>query len=208
MIITDISEQKKKGRYNLFVDGEFFSGIDAFAVVHHGLKVGLEIDQDRIEELVFESETRSCFDKVINILSVPRSRKEIIDKLKKYSYSQRVVDASIRKAEEYGYINDKDYAKMLVSSKKLKSKLEIKKSLFEKGISSSIASAELEKIDEEEEKARALVLSEKYLKNKQIDKKTLSGLYAFLLRKGFGTEVAMHALRKFKSEEIEDYGGD
>ena len=33
MVITEISAQKKKGRYNLFVDNSFYSGIDAETIV-------------------------------------------------------------------------------------------------------------------------------------------------------------------------------
>ena len=65
MIITEISSQKKKGRYNLFVDGSFYSGVDGETIIKAGLKVGKEVDKQFLEEVILESETRSAFEKLL-----------------------------------------------------------------------------------------------------------------------------------------------
>ena len=167
MIITDINPQKRKGRYNLYVDGGFYSGIDAETIVKAGLKTGIEVSKERLEELVIESETRSAFEKLIGIISRQMySKRDIYQKLLKYGYSDICIQRAIEKAGEYKYIDDKAYAKALVESKPLKSKLEIKNALFIKGIKSVDAEEYLEKISQEEEAERAIVLAKKYMKNK------------------------------------------
>ena len=205
MVITEISAQKKKGRYNLFVDNSFYSGIDAETIVKHGLKVGTEIDKDCLEELVVESETRSAFDKLITIISRQLySKRDIELKLIKYGYNKIAIEQAIKKAEEYGYINDKTYAKIIVDSKKLKSKMEIKNSLFLKGIKQDIIVEQVKDIDEEEETERAMIIAEKYMKNKDSSEKNIAGLYNYLMRRGFNSSSISKVLKRYKIEYYEE----
>ena len=206
MVITDIQSQKKKGRYNLFVDGVFYSGIDAETLVKSALKKGSEIEKPRLEELVKSSEARSAFDKAINILSRgEQTKKDIKQKLLKYGYKESIIDEAIKKAEEYGYINDKEYAKMLVKAKSLKSRKEIKYSLYTKGIDRNIVDEVSETISDNEESERAIAVASKYMKNKEVNSKSLAGLYAYLYRKGFMVDSIKRALKEYK---IDDFDGD
>ena len=201
MVITDITKQKRKDRYNIFIDGTFYSGIGALELVKAGLKVGTEVDKATLEKVVLESEKRAAFDKALGLLSRQvYSKHDIKNKLVGYGFNFDCIESVLKKLEEYGYINDKEYAKMLVNSKKTKSKLEIKQILFQKGISSHIAEKEVQSIDINEEKRRAKVLAEKYMKNKEVDQKTMSGLYAYLSRKGFSGDSIMACLKFYKYE--------
>ena len=205
MIVTDINPQKRKGRYNLYVDGAFYSGLDAETIVKAGLKVGVEIEKDKLEQLVIESETRSAFEKLIGLLSRQMySKRDLITKLNKYGYSAEGVNNAIVKAEEYGYINDQLYAHLLVESKSMKSKMEIKNALYLKGIKSNIIEEQTESISAEEETDRAIAIAKKYMKNKNVDEKTMAGLYAYLARRGFMTSSINKVLRMYKFDEVEE----
>ena len=129
---------------------------------------------------------------------------EIKQKLLKYEFNECAINNAIKKAEEYGYVNDDLYAKLLVESKKNKSKMEVKSILFKKGINNNIITKETEIIDEETEKQSALILAEKYMKNKEINQKTMAGLYGFLSRKGFKTVSVNYVLRKYKFDDFEE----
>jgi len=199
MIVTDITKQKRKDRYNIFIDGSFYSGIGALELVKSGIKIGAEVSSEKLERVVLESEKRLAFDKALGLLSKQvYSKHDIKNKLINYGFAQDCIDYVLKKLEEYGYINDKEYAKMLVNSKKTKSKLEIKQILFQKGISSHIADKEVQTISIEEEKKRTKALAEKYMKNKVVDQKSMAGLYAYLSRKGFSSESVMACLRYYK----------
>ena len=203
MVITEINAQKRKGRYNIFVDGTFYSGLDAETIIKAGLKVGVEIDKEGLEEIVLESETRSAFEKLIGVISRQMySKKDLETKLFKYGYNKSAIDGAIAKAEEYGYINDELYAKMLVDAKPLKSKMEIKNALFLKGINSNLIAEQTEKISIEEEIERALKIAEKYMKNKEINEKTIAGLYNYLARRGFVSASINKVLRAYKYDGI------
>ena len=203
MIITDINPQKKKGRYNLFVDGEFYSGIGEESLIKNSLKVGKEVVKEELDLAIIDSETRDAFEKLINLVSRQMQTKfEIKQKLLKYGYSENVIKLAIKKAEEYRYVDDELYAKLFVDSKKNKSKLEIKSQLFKKGIDKNIIDEKTEVINEEQEKNRVALLAEKYMKNKEVNQKTLGGLYGYLSRKGFSLEIVNSILRKYKFEEF------
>lgn len=201
MQITEITPQRRKGRYNIYVDGEFFSGIDDLAIVQTGLKTGMEIDEEKLKEVVFSCEVRSAFEKLVDLLSAMRSKKDLQDKLKTKGYAKDVIDSAIKKAEDYGYIDDREFARCFVSSKKNKSRREIKEALISKGIDKEIIEEALSGISNDDERNIASALAEKYMKNKTCDQKTLQNLYAFLMRKGFGGEMISSIVRKYKAED-------
>ncbi len=198
MQITEISPQKKKGRYNIFIDGAFYSGIDALSLLSAGFKVGDEVSREQLERYVLESETRSAFDRLARILASPHSKKEVKEKLLKAGYTSEVIERAIKKAEEYGYLSDEQYASMFVSSKPLKSKKEIQAGLYNKGIDKATIEKSLMVVTEDDEMERMACLAEKYLKNKPKDQKAFQGLYGFLLRKGFSSEMVSQIIRSYK----------
>ncbi len=204
MIITEISQQKHKGRYNLFVDDQFFSGIDAEVIVSNGLVVGQDISEEKLNEIVITSEKHRAFEKIVDIISRgDYSESEVKDKLIKKGYNINGINAAIDLAKEYGYINDENYAQKFVQSKSLKSKREIQSKLYSKGIDKNIISEALQVISEEDEQLKANQLAEKYMRNKQPDTKVMGNLYNFLARKGYSHEVCMKTLKAFK-DELED----
>jgi len=82
--VTAIEPQKKKERFNIFVDGKFAFGLDAETLVKSGLKVGQEISEKEIEKLVFENEVRKLMEKALHFLSFrPRSESEVSQYLRR-----------------------------------------------------------------------------------------------------------------------------
>jgi len=203
MVITEISAQKSKGRYNLYVDDVFYSGLGAETIVKNGLKVGLEISKIDLDRIVLESEERSAFEKLIDIISRQLYTKfELKQKLLKHGYNQQAIDNAIKKAEEYGYVNDTNFAKAVIESRKNKSKMEIKAFLLKKGVKNNTINEELSVISDQQEKENAITLAEKYMKHKEVSQKTLASLYGYLSRKGFSSEIVSGVLRKYKSDDF------
>lgn len=199
MVITDINAQRRKGRYNIYVDGEFYSGLDMETIVKASLKVGSIVDEKKLKELVFESEKRSAFSKASDLLSRQMySEKDLISKLIKKGYSKEVAKAAASQLSEYKYISDEEYAKLYVESKPLKSKREIKNKLMQKGVSREDIEQATSAISQEDEEKRAFSLAKKYVGNKEIDENALRKLYAFLYRKGFTQESIQKVIRAFK----------
>lgn len=88
--ITGINQQQKnKNRYNIFLDDKFSFGIDENTLVQLGLRVGQEVDENKIEEYLKKADEGKLFDQVLRFLAVrPRSEKEVKD------YLQRKINLS------------------------------------------------------------------------------------------------------------------
>ena len=83
-LITAIKAQKKKERYNVFLDGEFGFGIDAEALLKEKLAVGRELKDQEIKGLRDQAEFNKSYEKALNFLSYrPRSEREVRDYLEK-----------------------------------------------------------------------------------------------------------------------------
>ena len=82
--ITRLKAQKNKKRVNVYLDGQFAFGLDADNLLKAGLKVGQELTEKQVENLVFKNESQKLLDKACRFLSYrPRSEKEVRDYLKR-----------------------------------------------------------------------------------------------------------------------------
>ncbi len=206
--ITDISLQKKKSRANVFLDGEFVCGLNNITLVKNGLKIGKEITKEELLKIHNESEKESAFEKALSLLSRQKyTKKAIKDKLKSKEYEDDIIKQVVEKLTEYGYISDLDFANSFISTNKTKSKRMLEVNLLKKGLGKeTIKKALEENTTEEEEKEKCVSATEKYLKNKELDEKTLQKLKSHLVYKGFSFETINYAIRKlnFKGEYLDD----
>ena len=203
-IVTDIKPQtKNKKRVNVYLDGEFACGLDLLTVLSNRIKVGMEISGERLKEIVIESEIRSATDVALTFVSKsPKTKKQVEDKLKNYNYDKAVIETAIKKVEEYGYIDDLDYAKRYVSTyKNQKGKLLLKCELIKKGVSQDIIESALNDLESQTYEVKRI--AEKYLKGKQIDIKILQKCYKYLLSKGFSYDEVGEVISEIKSNNLE-----
>lgn len=122
MLVTAIERQKKNNsRVNVFIDGEFFAGLTDFAVMSCGLKVGKEVDETFLNEVVRKSECDTCFGYLVDYIShYTRSVKQLKQKLFEKEFSQEASEYAIEKALSYGYVSDERYARAYTEQKKQK----------------------------------------------------------------------------------------
>ena len=205
-IITKIEDQKNKKRFNIFVDDAFFCGLLKEVAVLARLKVGLEIDECRLIELIFESEVKMAFEKASTYLaSREHSKKEIYNKLLIKGYEKNVILKAIEKLEEYHYVDDEQFARHFVeqNSKYSRDMLEIK--LKQKGIDAEHIKNALSLVEDDDEYSLCEKYIRKYISTKDIEKDGIKEkLIASLLRKGFKYEVIKSILNKFLNDN-DDY---
>ena len=200
--ITDIKEQlKNKKRVSVYLDGEFYCGLDLITALKYRLKVGEFIDENRLIEIQYEAELQACFDRALNFISSSiKTQKQIQDKLKKLGYLDEIIEKVIDKLKSYGYVCDSDYAKRFASTyKSVKGKRLIKLELMKKGVKDIDAQTALNEIESQQDACNAI--ADKYLKNKEKDKKNILKCYKYLLSKGFDYDEAKQAVDRY---EIED----
>lgn len=202
MKITKIEAQKKdKHRYNIFIDGSFAFGLYEDSVLKYGLRSGDELNEEKIIEMREFDEFGYGKKAAYSFLAYkPRSKKDLVKKLKQKKISDNIIDDIIELLEKQKYLNDEIYARNYLedklSSKPIGKRL-AKMKLLEKGIDKElIESAINENYSEDKEFELAAKLMEKYEKKvkfkDQADKK--NKCYRYLISKGFDYETAGRVL--------------
>ena len=123
--ISAIEPQKKRqNRFNLFLDGQFSLSISQETLVRYHVKVGQQLDQPLLEEIVKGEQYAALFNRALHFLSYrPRSEKEVRDFLKRITKRESdsihavVVESVMSKLAEIGQVDDLAFAKWFVESR-------------------------------------------------------------------------------------------
>lgn len=201
--ITKIENQKNKEKFNLFVDGQFYSGVLKETAIANNFFVGKQIEQDRLDAILVESESKQAFNKASDYLATRlHSGQELRLKLIKRGFSKPAVELAINKLKQYRYINDLAFAELFVEANSKLSKQMLSNKLFAKGIDKTIIDKVLQNVSDFAQLEVAVSLTEKYLKNKKFEE-CKNKLYAYLMRKGFGYETINKAIKKVTKKDID-----
>lgn len=207
--ITDIVRQKRNtSRVSVFLDGEFFCGLDAVTAVGARLKIGDEITAEELKATIHKSEVNSAFERAASyIFAVPRSGREIEKYLKDKGYDGDVVTETVDRLKSYRYIDDRAYAKAYIASKSKKyGKIRLSVELGRRGVDSDIINDLLsgepddeygeEKGYEEEEGAE--LVARRYLRSHSYA--DAQKLKRFLAGRGFTWDCINAAVRTLGDE--------
>ena len=100
-------QEKNKNRCNLSLDGEFFRGVSLEVVYKYHLKVGKEIDQDKLNEIISVAEKEEALTKALAYISkYAKTKIQVKDYLIKKGYEEKIVWEIIDKLKSYGYVDD------------------------------------------------------------------------------------------------------
>ena len=203
--ITDITKQKRnKTRVNIFIDGEFVSGLDEVAAASARIKIGDEITPERLKELVKSSELNSAFERAVGYLSLaPRASKEIERYLSGKGYDKSVIAETVKKLDSYHYIDDYAYAQSYIKSKSKKyGSFRLAAELRKKGIAQNV----IDELLDEGGDDGALAVAQKYLlSHKNADKQKLK---RFLAGRGFSWDSISSVVAKLADADAFDAGDD
>ena len=111
MIVTKLERQKnRRGRWSVFIDGEFAFSLDEMDLLYYKLREGEEISPNRLEYLRDEIVYAKACQKALDFLSHrPRTVKEIEKKLSE-EYARDIISRVMDMLNEYKYIDDASYA--------------------------------------------------------------------------------------------------
>ncbi len=198
--VTDIIIQSKNiDRANLYLDGSFRCGISRIVLGLHNIKIGSELSDSQLEELIFESEKDRAFNYALSYISrYTPTTKAMRNKLYEKGYTKLIVGYVIDKATGYGYLNDTEWAKCYVEfNKTVKGTARIKQELIAKGISRDIAEQVLVGVETNDDEVFELAL--KHSKNQDIDDpKYIARLVRFLQYRGFGGDIIWSTIDQLK----------
>lgn len=205
-IITALEPQKrKKGRVNVFVDGEFIVGLSLEVALKNKLKVGRKISSKELERLIQENELDQILAKVYRFLSYrPRSEKEVDDYLTKKKVGPLLTSLVIETLKRQKYLNDEEFARWWVEQRlkfRPRGKQILRAELFRKGISQEMIEKTLgSQLSDSELKELALkVAQKKQLRYTGLDRQEFRRkMGAFLARRGFDWETIKEVLEEIR----------
>lgn len=204
--ITSIKQQKKKDRVNVYLDDKFGFGIDLDNFVLLGLRVGQELDEKQIEEIVKKSEFQKTLEKILRFGMVrPRSEKEFRDWLFRKKISEVMYSDLFSKLKNFELMDDEKFARWWIETRQEfnpKSKRVLEFELTKKGIEKEIIRKVLNQNVIDEAKIAINLLKKKKIHwdNLLSEKKKLK-MVEYLVRNGFNFEIAKNVARDYNTKE-------
>lgn len=200
MEITKLEIQKNnKDRVNLYLDEKYYSGISLELVIREHLKVGLDIDEEHLENLILEDEKGKALAKAIKYIGTNlKTAKQLRDYLSKKDYNRNTINYVLDKLMEYNYLDDENYARAYVLTYSTKyGKLKLKSQLKSKGVSDEIIDKYLDTASGDSIERVAL----KYMKNKEFTYDNCQKLSRFLYSRGYEFDEINSLVNKLKEEK-------
>lgn len=193
-VITKIEVQKKnKDRVNIYIDNEFFTGLDLELIYTLKLDKGSMVDDNKLKEIISKDNFSKAKSKALRILNkAEQSEKVLRDKLS--DFDEDTVNEVIEYMKDSRYLDDKGLAKRIAYSNSNISRFgknKIKQNLYKKGIDRDSIEEAISDIDEDVEFENALYLGQKrYRSIKNEDKnKIYQKLSQHLIYKGFSYDI-------------------
>ncbi|MCT2907207.1 recombination regulator RecX [Schleiferilactobacillus harbinensis] len=144
--ITKISAQKRPGRYNIFLDGEYAFAVDEGVLVQFALAKGQELTPDQIARIQEQDNFRHAYNIAVNYLAHQlRTRHEIWAKLEEKEVPPAYIKQVAAELTEQGYLDDHAYRDSFVRTQMVTTEngpTIIERKLREKGISPELANRE------------------------------------------------------------------
>lgn len=204
MLITAI-EPKRKSLSAIYIDGEFALKLDTETVAAERLKPDMEIDDERLFEIIKKSDARRAKEKAFWLISYrDHSEGELRQKLGK-DFPSEAVDSAIERLQELNLINDTEFAKKYAESlsKKHLSQRQIEIKLRQKGVDKQLVADAVEELEIDEKEELRTLIEHKYI-NKLRDEKDLRRTVAALQRRGFSFSDIRSVIAEF-TDILDDY---
>lgn len=168
MKITMIEVQKNnKDRFNLYIDGNFYMGIDSATYVHFNLRKDDDISKERLADIKVYDDYRRAINRALIYLSYKkRTEKEIREHLAKDDVPDETISQVVKYCLDNGYINHIDYAQSLMNTMihtTDKGPEIFKQKLYEKGIERDLIDQYYDLYTDEMDEERMIHLIQKQL---------------------------------------------
>lgn len=198
-MISKIEPQKRKGRYNIYINDDFAFGVDEEVLIKFELSKGLHVTKELQKKIENEDSYYKAYQKTLNYLSYSlRSEKQIRDYLAKhelYHFSDRMVE----QLKSMRLIDDLNFAQSFVRSQaniNQKGPRNIEQDLKKKGIKEDFILIALDEYPYEQQLENAIHLAskkwEKTRKNSEIE--SIQKVKAYLLNKGYSFDLVDEAM--------------
>ena len=200
--ITALVVQKRNpNRVNLYLDGEYAFGVAR--IVAAWLRVGLELDEKKIEQLQVEDARERALQQAMLFLSYrARSESEIRQNLLKHEIPESVIELTLERLRLDGLANDNEFAQTWVENRSTfrpRSRRMLAMELRQKGLDDESMHSALKNVDDEPLAYEAALKRANRFKDLEWNefRKKLS---EFLARRGFSYSVIAPVVTRIWNE--------
>lgn len=206
MKITEILPQKKKkDRFNLYIDDEFFCGISSLTLTKENLYKGLDIDDERLDKVLSLELENQVFERVLNNISNnPKTEFQVVRYIKHLFFKKKgdwfakgveidekkILENVVKRLKDYNFLDDESYARMFVEGRiknKPRGKMVLISELRRKGISKDTAQRVCDELVQDEYALLNKIYTKRYGEEKLTKQDTKKIQY--LQRKGFSWDL-------------------
>ena len=205
MLVTAL-EPRRKRLTALFLDGELAAKLDSETLLQSGLRIGMELDDEELHQLIQRSDAHRAQEKALYLLEHrSHSKKELADKISRTA-GRETAERAAERMEELGLVNDAQYARNLAEELLQRKRFAARRAeyeLLQKGIDRALAQEIVEELAPEPEESLRFLLERKYQRSLS-DEKGRRRVFAALQRLGYSGEDIRTALRDYIDYENED----
>ncbi|MBP2057601.1 regulatory protein [Lactobacillus colini] len=150
-VITKVTAQKRKGHYNIFLDGHFAFGVNERTLTNFRLFKGNSLSDEQIIEIKEYEADSKAVELAMNYLSYqPRSIYDVLVYLKDHQIGDDAAQSAVSQLIDLGYLDDAKFSELFIKNdlqvgkdgpKSLSHKLQ------QKGVSSEIIEQKLADIE-------------------------------------------------------------
>ena len=203
MIVTRI-ESVTKTKYKVYVDGQFAFVLYKGELSRFHIADGQELSQDIYEKIRTEVILKRAKLRAMHLLNdMWRTESQLREKLTRNDYPADIVEAAIDYVKSFGYINDYEYARSFIESRKeRKSRREIYMQLVGKGVARDLIDEAFEECYEQEDSTEAIhrLLEKKHYDPQSTAPEEKKKIMAYLVRKGFNYEDIRRTMQIYDCE--------
>lgn len=200
--ITTITPQRKKGRFSIFVDGDFVVGVGEKVVADLRLAVGKPIDARELTRIAHAEEVRRATESCLRLLELrARSRREFEQRLRQKGYEPNVIEDAVASLARLGFVDDTQFAEQWVASRsraRPAGARRLRAELAQKGVGKEEIEQAVAGVTGDDELTLARIALAKKVRvlpeDKQARREEWRRLAGFLQRRGFGWETTKKAL--------------
>lgn len=202
-LITALEKQRRRPRFDLYLEGVFAFSLRPELVLASGLAVGAELTYERQRWLYDEEQRLGATEAALRLLAMsPRSEKELRERLAKRGFRKAALESAVIRVREMGYLDDAAYAKFFVETRQAstpRSRRALTFELSRKGVDRQVAASSVEDVSDVE---AAYAAAQRRLRAlRDLDCATFTRrLGAFLGSRGFGYGVTRLTIERCWSE--------
>lgn len=196
-----------KNKYRIYLEDESHFDVSELFVNKYDLKIDMELTQKEYDSLREEFAYQQA---IYFIAYQPRTVCEVRRKLVKSGVDESVIELSVNRLIEEGYLDDRAYAADFVESKLKKyGRKKIVYDLMKRGVSKQVIDEALMDVSLDKQKETALECALKKLyqmESSNIDfYKKKQRIYAMLCRRGYDYEIIKDIMNRITQEAPEIY---